>query len=297
MAQEVLVFGHSKSLRECVAAHCNSQTSLQPKATTKKGIIMKYASSNKLSKLTAVSALFLTIGMAGEASAAVCVGNCGTLGANGVVTASPQGGDYNYVSSSGGINLGSVDLNLGSETNGSTYSLPFIGTAGDDLEFYFNFVTSDGGGFADYAFVKLSGPSTDITLFTARTTPSGNTVPGFGMPPISPGVTIAPATVTIIPGGPAWSALGGSSGGCWSTGCGYTDWVEATYELVDSGNYTLLFGVVNWSDQAFDTGLAFDGITVGGVPVDPNPTPEPATLALLGLGLAGLSLARRRKSA
>ena len=265
----------------------------------KKGSIMNYASSNKLSKLTAVSALFLTIGMVGEASAAVCVGNCGTLGANGVVTASPQGGDYNYVSTSGGINLGSVDLNLGSEQTGSTYSLPFIGTAGDALEFYFNFVTSDGAGFADYAFVKLSGPSTDITLFTARTTPSGNTVPGFGMPPISPGVTIAPATVTITAGGPAWSPLGGSSGTCYSGGCGYTGWVEATYELVGTGNYTLLFGTVNWLDGAYQTGLAFDGITVGGVPVDPNPnpTPEPATLALLGLGLAGLGAMRRRKTA
>jgi PEP-CTERM motif len=248
-------------------------------------------------KLTAISALFLSLGMAGGASAAVCVGTCGTLGANGVVTASPQGGSYNYVSTNGGPSLGTADLNLGNETNGSTYSFSFLGNAGDALEFYFNFVTSDGAGFADYAFVNLTGPSSAVTLFTARTTPAGNTVPGFGMPPISPGVVVTPATVTIIPGGPAWSPLGGSSGGCYSTGCGYTGWVQAAYDLPASGTYTLLFGTVNWLDQAFDTGLAFDGITVGGVEVDPNPTPEPASLALLGIGLAGLGAMRRRKMA
>jgi hypothetical protein len=259
---------------------------------------MNVTTSNKFSKLTAISALFLSFGMAGGASASVCVGTCGTLGADGVVTASPQGGNYNYVSTNGGVSLGTADLNLGGETNGSSYSFSFAGNAGDSLKFYFNFVTSDGAGYADYAFVKLNGPSSDLTLFTARTTPSGNTVPGFGMPAISPGVTVNPATVTIIPGGPAWSPLGGSSGGCWSTGCGYTGWVEATYDLLDTGTYSMLFGVVNWSDSAFDTGLAFDGITVGGIEVDPNPnpTPEPATLALLGLGLAGLGAMRRRKT-
>lgn len=54
--------------------------------------------------LIAVSAFFLFIG---EASATAfdsgipagwtCVGNCGTLGADGVVTTSPEGGDYGWV--------------------------------------------------------------------------------------------------------------------------------------------------------------------------------------------------------
>jgi hypothetical protein len=257
---------------------------------------MNNTSSKKLNKLTAISALFLSLGMVGGASASVCVGTCGTLGADGVVTASPQGGNYNYVSTNGGVAV--ADLNLGNETNGSTYSFSFLGNAGDQLKFYFNFVTSDGSQYADYAWVNLTGPSSALTLFTARTTPSGNTVPGNGMPAISPGVSVTPATVTVTPNATTWSALGGSSGTCYNTGCGNTGWVEATYTLVDTGTYSMLFGTVNWLDSAYQTGLAFDGITVGGVEVDPNPTvPEPATLALLGLGLVGLGVTRRRKTA
>ena len=158
--------------------------------------------------------------------------------------------------------------------------------------FNFNFVTSDGAGYADYAWSRLLDSSLNevALLFTARTTPAGNSVPGFGMPVIE--ATINPATVTIVPGGPVWSPLGGSSGSCYSTGCGYTDWVESTYTIAGAGNYILEFGVVNWSDTLYASGMAFDGITVGGEPI--VPVPEPATLLLLGSGLVGLAFARRR---
>ncbi|MEJ2529577.1 MAG: PEP-CTERM sorting domain-containing protein, partial [Gammaproteobacteria bacterium] len=83
-------------------------------------------------------------------------------------------------------------------------------------------------------------------------------------------------------------------GACYSTGCGYSGWVESLFTIEDTGSYILEFGVVNWTDQIYDTGLAFDGITVAGVPIDP--VPEPATVALLGLGLAGLGAMRRRRA-
>lgn len=231
-----------------------------------------------------------------------CIGgsHCGTLGPNGDVTASPQGGDYGYVSTNGATG-NNGDLNIGSETNSSVARSPTFGAAsGDALNFYFNYVTSDGSGYIEYSWVKLinTGTTAETILFTARTTPTGDTVPGFGLPGLAAGVTLAPATTEIIDGKTIWSPLGGYSGACFAgigQGCGQTGWIEMDYAIPDAGNYYLEFGVVNWADQIYDSGLAFDGITIAGDPIDPNPAPEPATLALTGLALAGLAASRRRR--
>ena len=238
---------------------------------------------------------------AGQATALpsgwTCSGNCGTsTAADGVVTLAPGFSDYSWVSTVGGISGNTAGISGG--TNGSVATSPlFAASAGDELAFKFNFITSDGAGWADYGWARLLNSSLNqvAMLFTARTTPSGNTVPGFGMDPIN--ATIDPAFVTVVAGGPAWSPLGGDSGGCFSTGCGYTDWVSATYDILAAGNYYLEFGSANYGDTNWQTGMAFAGTTIAGVPIDDNGVPEPASLALLGLGLAGLGAFRRRKAA
>jgi hypothetical protein len=253
--------------------------------------------------------LVLAVCLAGTASADpipsgwTCSGNCGSSGADGVVTLSPTGNSqYQWISTSGGLTgVGVLPNNpLGSETNGSTLATSvFTATAGTALNFYFNYVTSDGAGYADYAWAELfdSANNPVALLFTARTEPSGSIVPGTGMPLVTL-ATLTPASVPIIPGGPAWSALGGSSGTCFSDGCGYTGWINSNFIISTAGDYYLQIGATNWIDQIYDSGLAMDGVTVGGVPINP-PTgvPEPGTLLLLGAGAVPLFLMFRGRQA
>jgi hypothetical protein len=215
-----------------------------------------------------------------------CDGICGASGADGVITLAPSSGaQYGYVVSAfdspTGLALSGVG-GTGSPTTGSRLrSSAFTATAGQELRFYFNYVTSDGAGYADYGWARLlDGSLTEVALlFTARTTPGGSTVPGFDMPAVA--ATITPATVTVVPGGPTWSPLGAESGLCYDTGCGYTDWVLSSYDIPVDGTYILEFGVVNWNDSSYQSGMAFDGITVGGAP----PSASEAIPTLSGWGV------------
>jgi hypothetical protein len=239
-----------------------------------------------------------------------CVGTCGTSGADGVVPLAPGGGtQYGYVSTHNGVNgvaLAGVG-GSGAATDGSTLrSGAFSASAGDVLNFNFDYVTSDGSGFADYAWARLLDPSFNqvAILFTARTAPSGSIVPGFSMP--APAATLSPSTVNIT-GCPSsgscaqtvWSPLGvgtgNGSGDCFAIGCGNTGWITALFSIPTTGSYVLEFGVTNWNDNAYDSGLAFDGLKLNDTPINPTSAPEPATLSLLALGMATLGIGSRRR--
>ncbi|WP_395664607.1 NF038132 family protein [Methylocella sp.] len=218
--------------------------------------------------------MFLAAGAlsaASPAAAQICVGNCGEAAPNGVVTTPPNATttpNYNYVSTFNGVS-GAGSLPGVGGSNGSTFSsAAFAAKAGDLLKFDFNYVTSDGSGFADYSWAQLRTASGDVvtTLFTARTQPTGTIVPGFGLPGVT--ATLTPPSVPIIPGAPAWEQLGSSSNTCYAAGCGYTGWVNSIYEIIGSGNYVLVFGVTNWSDTAYQSGLAFAGLQINDKPIE-----------------------------
>jgi hypothetical protein len=261
--------------------------------------------------------------------------------ADGVVNTPPTGGSYRWISTSGSTNgdtgfpgtaaLPNVPITDGSAgpTNGTLYttdSFNVLPGTSTKLDYYFKYVTSDGqtpgGGnfvFQDYAYAQLRDLGTQIitTLMTARTEPSGSIIPGVDLPPINLLVALTPSSVPIIDTGytagdannpsigPVWSPLGGSSGTCYGPGCGYTDWVHSTYTITNPGpdilTFVLLFGATNWADTAFDSGLAFSGLTINGAPIggedDISATPLPGALPLFATGLGALGLLgwRRKK--
>lgn len=247
---------------------------------------------------------------------------------------------FAYVGTSGGVPgvspLVLVDSEDGfNHTNGSVArSSTFSALASDRLTLHFNYVTTDGRGYDDYAWARLVSAGTGQTaawLFTAR---SANAPDGDGTGDYVPGKVLREQVgykdldsqdpnrqvaavlnngnpVIGMPGGSdtQWAPLGlggdGSYGWCWDTGsgCGATGWIASDYQFTAGGSYFLEVGVINWGDTFYDSALAFDygGLQragFGNVPVFENlaaPVPEPESWVMMLAG-AGLvgAIGRRR---
>lgn len=250
-------------------------------------------------KLIGMAGLAISLfSVADTAQASTCIGTCGTSGANGVVSLSGSGNStYQYVTTAGGANGAGEIAGIGG-TNGSQYtSTSFHAAANDPLTFLFDYVTSDGAGWADYAWAELqtAAGAHVAWLFTARTKPSGDTSPGFGLPADS--ATLTPAS-SAINAGTQWQPLAESSGACYAAGCGNTGWIKSNDTIATAGVYQVVYGVTNWGDKLYQSGLAFDALAVNGTAVPVAGVPEPATwvMMLLGFGLIGGALRQRRNT-
>lgn len=104
----------------------------------------------KFVKLAAVAVMAST---ANAADAATCVGVCGVLPANGVVTSPPAGDpNYDFVTTNGGV-AGAGQITGAGGVNGTQLMTDvFSAAAGDPLILFFNYVTSDGAAFFGLCF-------------------------------------------------------------------------------------------------------------------------------------------------
>ncbi len=249
-----------------------------------------------------------------------CTGACGSAAADGDITLAPTGNaQYAWLSTFGSTALDVSPLLIeesgggGStffQTNGSSWLSPaFTLTAGQSVDAWFNYVSTDGKGFDDYAWARLvhaGSGDTAAWLFTARSTNGSrrNVVPGNALARATNNTVDFDVAEVIVNyadfdfqtrnltiGDPIdWSPLGDSNGTCWrddAEGCGFSDWLHAVV-APGAGAYRLEVGVVNFGDQIYDSGIAFDFTGL-------QPVPEPAGwLSMLG-GAAWLAARRRQR--
>lgn len=249
-----------------------------------------------------------------------CTGACGAVAPGGDVGASPTGNAaFGYVTTFGSSATGVSPIDVksnstGVATNGSTYlSGAFSAARGDQLGLYFNYVSTDGKGFDDYAWARVvnaSDSSLVAWLFSARSTNSGtrNVVPGdvLDKDAFDPDQTLVgykdwDFTSKTSADPVDFSVLGDSNRSCWednAKGCGTTGWMASQISFSDAGSYRVEVGVNNWGDSLYDSALAFDFSNLRGVPQvsgPVSPVPEPATLPMLASGLALLGAVARRR--
>ena len=242
-----------------------------------------------------------------------CTGVCGSSAADGDIVLSPLGNArYGVLTTADSAALGVSPLQLdgnktGTETNGSKIvSGLFSAAAGQSLSLHFQYVSTDGKAYDDYAWARLLDGQGSLVawLFTAQSTNSkaGKIIPGrvVDKNAFDPETAIVDFDAFSFHSKTTddpidWSPLGGSNGSCWednADGCGHTGWLETRHTIAAAGSYRLEIGVVNWGDTAYDSGVAFDfaGLQAAA------PVPEPASLVLMLAGLGGLAAAAHRRA-
>jgi hypothetical protein len=222
----------------------------------------------------------------------------GAGGYSGPVTnlAPTDGSYFGWITTAGGT--ADPDLKHGDENGTILLSSLFEVSAPTPLSFDANFLSTDGGGFDDYAVVRLLDGTSGhalATLYSARTrketghSHEHDIVPGYGFG-LSPGVELTPDEaqfegVAVLLGGIQYGPgrYGGGPGGP-------TGWVHSSY-LLDEGSYRLEFVVANFGDCRRPSALAMDNISLGG----PNTgVPEPSAAVLAGIGILLIGLRRMR---
>ena len=234
----------------------------------------------------------------------------------GYVSTAGPGGTSNATYNTSPLVLKSEGAGMENQTNGTKVRLgSFQATANETLDLYFNYVSTDGRGYDDYAWARLihaGNQSTAAWLFTARSTNTGRgqVVPGKvldrqvdnNLPKNLDATLNNGASIGFNVSSTEWDPLGGSSGSCWDSAntCGPTGWIKSSFTIASTGTYYLEFGVNNWGDAAFDSALAFDftGLdpaTFSG-PTSSVPEPPPVAMMALELGLVAVIVCRRQRS-
>ncbi|CAB1275189.1 NF038132 family protein [Candidatus Nitrosacidococcus tergens] len=213
----------------------------------------------------------------------------------------------------------------GTTLTSSTFS---VGSQGGELSFDFDYITSDSSPYNDYGWGGLFNTNGDLValLFTARTPTDADTnmVPGHDLPEVSSGVTLTPQTTIITPGtakvanpffqgtsingAPNWAPISGDgfiandnsiyrcNSDSSNNTCGSTGWITASLENLAPGDYYLEFGVVNWTNPSFQSGLAIANVDISMGTNEGSSIPEPITLSLIVLGLFGIGYFSNREN-
>ena len=234
----------------------------------------------------------------------------------GYVSTAGPGGSSNETYDTSPLVLKSEGAGTENQTNGTKVRLgSFQATANEKLDLYFNYVSTDGRGYDDYAWARLidaGDQSTAAWLFTARSTNTGrgNVVPGKvldrqvdnDLPKNLDATLNDGASIGFNISSTLWTPLGYSSGICWDSAntCGPTGWIKSSFTIASTGTYYLEFGVNNWGDTAYDSALAFDftGLNPAtfSAPSSSVPEPRPAAMMALELGLVAIVISRRQRS-